>query len=298
MKSMRAFSAVSLSLALGGIGCATGVDDGSPTVASDDDSGSPADSAIHLDSGTDTGTSVDTAVGADTRDTGTEYDSSIPDTGDLADTGDLTDTGDFADTGAADTKTDTKTDTKFDAGTDTTPVIDAPPGDAASTCVAHGFAGALAVFDFTGATGTEPTLSATSSAGLTTSVIKRSTALTATAGADSMNSTGWGLTSTADKTAYLTFTVTPATGCALGFVSLAVDVKSSTTGPSKGAVGTSADSFTSLGTFAGDGTATVSISTVTEATGAVEVRIYGYGATSSAGTMRVQNKLTLYGWID
>ncbi|AKU93768.1 Putative secreted sialidase [Labilithrix luteola] len=166
------------------------------------------------------------------------------------------------------------------------------------TCAAHGFNGALVTFDLTGAAGDQASSSAkTTAAGVTSSVLTRSSAVKATQAADSISSTNWGTTNTVDASRYYTFTVTPATGCSLQLSSLALDVKASGTGPTKGDVATSVDNFGahSSPSFSGTSKPTVSLS-ATKA-GAIEVRIYGYGASASSGTFRIQNTMTLSGTI-
>ena len=77
--------------------------------------------------------------------------------------------------------------------------------------------------------------------------------------------------------------------------SVAIDLKASGSGPANGAIATSSDSFvatTPVGTGA-PSTPTVTAST----TGQLEVRVYGYAATATGGTLRIQNTLTVNGTI-
>jgi hypothetical protein len=92
--------------------------------------------------------------------------------------------------------------------------------------------------------------------------------------------------------------VTPAAGCSVTLTALALDVKASSTGPASGDVATSADAFaTHTASFAGSATPTVTLAGAS-GTGAIEVRVYGYGATGSSGTFRIENTLTVSGSIE
>jgi len=74
-------------------------------------------------------------------------------------------------------------------------------------------------------------------------------------------------------------------------------VKASATGPSTADVATSADSFaTHSASFSSTSTPSV---TLAGASGSspIEVRVYGYGASGSSGTLRIENTLTLSGSI-
>ena len=160
------------------------------------------------------------------------------------------------------------------------------------------FTGALATFDLTGQTGDEASVAATSSAtGVTVGALSRSSALTAASGSGSINSSGWPTTASANATHYYTFSVTPSTGCTLSLSTLALDVKASATGPETGDVATSADAFaTHTASFAGTSSTNVALSAT--GTSAIEVRVYGYAATGSGGTFRIQDTLTLSGSIE
>jgi len=167
-----------------------------------------------------------------------------------------------------------------------------------STCAAHGFSGALVTFDLSAQAGNETSAAPTAAAnGATAGALSRSSALTAVSGTGSINASGWGTGSSADGTRYFTFSVTPAAGCTLSLTSLALDVKASTTGPSKGDVATSADGFAAhTASFVGTSAPSVAFTGVS-GTGAIEVRVYGYGATGTAGTLRVQNTMVLSGTL-
>ena len=173
-----------------------------------------------------------------------------------------------------------------------------PPPTDNSSCPASGFTGTLVSFDFTSLTGIAMTVPATSSAtGTTAGPFGRSAGLTAVSGSAAINSSGWSTSCSADPTLYYTFTITPAAGCAVSLTGLSGTAHSSTTGPSMGAVGTSDDMFGSLASFGPNAAFNVTLS-VSGATDAVEVRIYGFAATGTAGTMRLENTLTLTGSIE
>ncbi len=212
-------------------------------------------------------------------------------------------TSDTGDDGSetSDASGDSSSTDASDAGADAADAADAS-GDAsdasdASVCT-YTFTGTLATYDFTGDPGNQASTAATSSAsGLTAGAISRSTAITAQLGANSINSSNWATTTTLDATRYYTLTLTPPAQCALGLTSITVDTKVSGTGPADGAVATSNDSFVSTTTFTPGSVTSPSLS-VSGATTAVEIRIYGYDATSSAGTFRIQNTMTVSGSLN
>ena len=183
---------------------------------------------------------------------------------------------------------------------DAATAIDATsPGPDGSTCVAHGFSGALLTFDLAGQPGSEPSARATSAAaGVSAGSLSRSTALVAAAGSASINASNWPAAGRADPDQYYAFTVTPSAGCALTLASLSIDVRASTTGPTAGDVATSVDGFAHhSGPFGGTAVVNVALPVV-GLSGPIEVRIYGFGASSTAGTMRLQNTLSLEGALD
>ena len=147
----------------------------------------------------------------------------------------------------------------------------------------------------TGEPGDEASVTATSTAsGVTAGALKRSANLTANAGSNSMNSSNWTSSSTANSGDYYTFTITPEAGCALSLTSLSLDLQASATGPDEGNVATSADGFAShTASFSTAGSPNVTLSATS--TASIEVRVYGYDASSTAGTFRIANSLTLTG---
>ena len=183
-----------------------------------------------------------------------------------------------------------------------TPEPDAPAGspDASSITTPDAspagcaFSGTLATWDFTGQPGTQASTPATSSAtGVTAGAIIREPTLTASSGSGSINSSNWPTSASLDATKYYTITLTAPSGCSLDVQSLSITAKSSTTGPTTAVVATSADGFahtTSVGTAG-----TASTPSVSASGASVELRIYGYGAGGSGGTMRVSGTLAVTG---
>jgi hypothetical protein len=256
-----------LLLCLGLASCATGADSGSPPPDVDS-------SVTEGDASTDA-----SGDGSAAQDTGP----GLHDTGATIDTG-LSDSGTAGDTGAA-----------GDAPSDVV-ANDAPVSD--SGCPGHGTTGALVTYVLTSEPGSETSVPATTAVtGVTGGALTRSSVLTASSGAGSINSSGWGTGATFDATKYYTFEVTPAAGCSVSLTKLALDVTASSTGPTKGDVATSADAFgTHSASFTGTSTPAVTLSA--SGSGAIEVRVYGYGASGSGGTFRIQNTVTLSGTIN
>jgi len=169
--------------------------------------------------------------------------------------------------------------------------VDSPPGSCATP-----FSGALAVWSFTGQTGTESSVAASSTAtGVNAGAVSRSASLTVpTGGSNSINASNWPTAASLDAQKYFTLTVTPPSGCQLDLTSLSIDVSKSSTGPSMAAVATSDDSFTQTSSVSTSTTSTPALQ-VSGATTAIELRVYGFAAGGTAGTMRIQNTLTLSG---
>lgn len=164
----------------------------------------------------------------------------------------------------------------------------------ATTC-ASPYVGALAAWDMSGEPGNQATTAPKSSApGVTAGGLARANPLTPVAGTSSMNSSNWATSSKPDSTRYYTLTVTPPAGCALDATSLSIDTKSSATGPASLAVATSADGFGTGVAFAANTQGKVTL-TATGQTKTLEVRVYGWDASSAAGTWRVQGVLTVTG---
>lgn len=156
------------------------------------------------------------------------------------------------------------------------------------------FSGVLATWSLASEPGSQVSTPATSNAaGVTASSLTRAPALMAATGTGSINATNWP-TASMDTTKYFSISVGPPSGCTLDLTSLAIDVKSSATGPTNASVATSKDAFGQVVTVSTAAPSTPAL-TVTSATAAIEIRIYGYGATAASGTMRIQNDLTVSG---
>jgi hypothetical protein len=171
-----------------------------------------------------------------------------------------------------------------------------PKTDGGSTSTGScAFTGALATYDFSGESGDQTSTAAkTKATGVTATDVKRATALTAVSGSDSINASGWATATHVDTSKYYTLSVTPPSGCKLDITSISVDTSASGSGPSNGAVATSDDSFSATTNFTPGSTANPGLS-VSGSTGAIEIRVYGYGASSGAGTMRMESTLTVSG---
>lgn len=264
-------------------GCAAAADDPGG-------GGTTHDSSTHLDSG-------DSFVDETHPDSTPAIDSSTHDS--VADGGKIDSS--HADTSTTDTTTADTTidDTTIDDSSTTTDstTTDTPPSDGGCTP----FTGTLATWDFTGQTGDEASVaSASSASGVTTAPITRSSTLLPATGSSSINSKGWSMSSTNDGTTYYTFRLTPSAGCALRITNVALTARASATGASKGAVGTSVDAFTGVAFGPIPLTDTmfnVALSASGTTGGAIEVRVFGWGATSTGGTMRLTSTLTVTGSV-
>jgi hypothetical protein len=159
---------------------------------------------------------------------------------------------------------------------------------------AMAFSGVLATWSLTGQPGTQTSTPSTSSAsGVSAGALTRASGLTAGAGTNSINSSNWP-TGTLDPTKYYAFTLTPPSGCTLSASQLAIDLTTSGTGPTSSSVATSADSFGATTTVSPTTASTPSLS-VTAHSGMLEVRVYGFSAGATTGTMRIQNTLSITG---
>jgi hypothetical protein len=159
--------------------------------------------------------------------------------------------------------------------------------------------GVLATWAFAGATGNQASQPAASMAtGVTAGELTRSSDLVAESGADSINSSAWPTAATLDVTqGYYTASLTPPAGCTLSLTSASITGRASGSGPANAVVGTSADTFaatTAITVSATDTTSTPALA-VSDAAAVIEVRIFGYAATSSSGTFRLDGTLTLSG---
>ena len=166
--------------------------------------------------------------------------------------------------------------------------------DAATSSNPCAFSGVLATYAFAGETGSQTqTVATTMANGVPAGPLTRAATLTATSGANSINSTNWSTAAQVDLTKFYTFTITPPSGCGMTISTIALDVKASGTGPATGALATSSDNFATFKTVSTGAPSTVTASVTSSAM--LEVRVYGYSATSTGGTMRVQSTLTING---
>lgn len=159
------------------------------------------------------------------------------------------------------------------------------------------FSGALATWDLSGQIGSEATVvAATMASGVTAGPVTRAAALTATAGSGSINSSNWPSSSALDPTKYYAFALAPPTGCTIKLSTIAIDAKASGTGPASAVLATNVDAFVTTIPVSTAAASSPTI-TVTSSTN-LEIRLFGYSASATAGTLRVQNTLTVSGSIE
>jgi hypothetical protein len=152
-------------------------------------------------------------------------------------------------------------------------------------------------FSFTGAAGNEAAFASdgTNAKLLAVPVMSRLGGSPAAAGG-AFSGSGWPTAATLDTAHYYSFTVTPAAGKAMTLTRLALKDQASGTGPVTYALRSSRDSFAAdLQTFATHAAIATSLSELVldaafaNVTVAVEFRIYGFGAGTSAGTWRIDD---------
>jgi hypothetical protein len=182
--------------------------------------------------------------------------------------------------------------------------VDASRSDAGNVTGTDGntsgcaFSGVLATWNISSGTGSQTSTPASSTAtGVVAGDISRSSGLTPATGAGSINSSTWPTSGSLDPSRYYTMSVAPPSGCSLALTSASIDAKASGSGPASGAIATSADGFGQTSNVSTSAASSPALS-VTGETSSVEVRVYGYGATSTAGTLRIESTLTLSGRID
>lgn len=156
--------------------------------------------------------------------------------------------------------------------------------------------GVLASWSFASQPGNQAsTPAATSAPGLVAGDVTRAPALTAVTGTNSMNSATWPSATMLDSMKYYAVAVTPPGGCVLDLTSASIDAFASGTGPQSAVIAASTDNFALTKPVTTSAPSTPTITTVTAAPGKVELRIYGYNASSTSGTLRLQNTLSLTG---
>lgn len=162
-----------------------------------------------------------------------------------------------------------------------------------------GFSQSLATYNFTGATGDQPSQPVTSTnTNITASDITRGSSLTANPGANSFNSKGW-VGASLDPTKYYEFTLTPNSGYIIRPSSLSLIVQRSSTGPTNysltASVGGGAETTLSSDVLTGTSNITINPSTTISTPQSIRFRLYAWGASSSAGTLRLNNTVTVFG---
>jgi hypothetical protein len=177
---------------------------------------------------------------------------------------------------------------------DTDSGTQADTGSQQSSCKSP-YSGVIATYDFTNEPGNQSSTPAKSTApNVTAAAMSRANILSPVAGLNSINSNNWAMTAKVDTTRYYAFSITPPAGCTLDLSTISIDSKSSSTGPASGSVATSDDNFTMQASFTPNSVANAALS-VSGSTKSVEVRVYGFTASSTSGTWRVQNTLTISG---
>lgn len=155
----------------------------------------------------------------------------------------------------------------------------------------------VAEWDMTGLAGTESTRAPLSAAGgVTASNVVRGAGVAGTAGANSLNATGWN----GQATDYFSLGFTVAPDVSVDLASLSVGTRSSGTGPGTVGLFYSGDAFASaLATInqapgANFVNSVIDLSALTSLAGTVEFRLYAIGTnaaaggtTSAAGTFRI-----------
>ena len=170
--------------------------------------------------------------------------------------------------------------------------------DTGSTCAAHGYTGVLVSFDLSSQTGSEASVPATPVApGVTGVALTRSAAILPVSGSGSINGSNWAAGPSADATRYYTFGINAGAGCTVTLTGLTIDTVASTQGPKTVDVATSADAFATH-TAASAGTSASTKTLAATASSPIEVRVYGYAAGATAGTLRIQNMMTLSGTLN
>jgi len=168
--------------------------------------------------------------------------------------------------------------------------------DAAPSC-ATPFTGVLATWTFTGEAGSQTATAGTTTTSVTVGDVTRAAGLTAVSGSNAINASGWSTAATRDPDLYFTLTLEPPHGCTLTLTGIAIDTKASGTGPTSAEVATSDDGFTQAATVTINAATTPTLA-VSDATGVVELRVYGFAASSTSGTFRLQNTLTVSGALE
>ena len=160
-----------------------------------------------------------------------------------------------------------------------------------------GGAGELALWDLTGQPGTQTsTAAATTLAGVTAQPLTRSPSLMPSPGTDCISASNWPTGGQPDAASYFTLSLAAPSGCALSLTSIQLDVKSSSTGPTSAVLATSEDGFTQQVPISTTAPGQISLS-LTATSGMIELRVSGFAASASTGTMRIENELAIMGTV-
>ena len=160
-----------------------------------------------------------------------------------------------------------------------------------------GGAGELAVWDLTGQPGTQTsTAAATTLAGVTAQPLTRSAALMPSPGTDCISASNWPTGGQPDPSSYFTFSLAAPSGCSLSLSSILIDVKSSSTGPTSAVLATSEDGFTQQVPVSTTAPGQISLA-LTATSGMIELRVLGFSASASTGTLRIENQLSVTGTV-
>jgi hypothetical protein len=156
----------------------------------------------------------------------------------------------------------------------------------------------IATYTFTGAAGNEATLPADvpQPTGVNAGVIDRLGIVSAVAAPNTFGTANWQTAGNAiDLTRYVEFTVSPTAGYALTLTDFSFQDQISGTGPVNFALRSSKDTY-AANIFSGSTNSTItdpahttSLSGFTTLTSGTTFRLYGYGATASGGTWRLDN---------
>ena len=174
----------------------------------------------------------------------------------------------------------------------------APAGDAGTDATTPGtcssFTGSLVTFDLTKLSGSPSDVTPSAKAtGVTVGALKR-TGVTAVSTSGAFNASGWP-TGAVDKSKYYGFSLTPPSGCTISLTKVSLSLDASNTGPKSASIGTSDDAYGTLRNATIGSATNVTLQGVTNVDGSVEVRLYGYSAEGSGGTMRIADTLSVTG---
>jgi hypothetical protein len=134
------------------------------------------------------------------------------------------------------------------------------------------------------------TLGQTVDANITVSGIGRGTGISPNSGSNRYNANSWN-TAALDEDAYFYFTITPNSGSSVNFISFVYTGQASGTGPTSFQFSSSIDGFSSaIGSPTAAGT-TIDLSGASyqNITSEITFRIYGWGASSAAGTFSIND---------